>query len=77
MYFFLLLLNFTNQNGVFEIEVKEISMLPTLTASRELKNWYFNTKFLPQNHLYVNNTCTKFQGQNITKKKIFKVYQHM
>jgi len=58
----------TNQNGVFEFAMKEISMLATLIASRELKNWYFTMKFLSQ-HLYVNNTCTKFQGQKIHQKK--------
>jgi len=59
-----------NQNGVFEIAVKEISMLPTLTASQELKNWYFTTKCLPQHHLYVSNMYTKFQGQKIHQKKV-------
>jgi len=54
-----------NQNGVFEFAVKEIPVLPTLTASQELKNWYFTMKFFSQHHLYVNNTCTKFQGQKI------------
>jgi len=49
--------------------VKEISVLPTLTASQELKNWYFTRKFLSQHHLYVNNTYTKFQGQKIHQKK--------
>jgi len=44
-------------------------MLPTLKASRELKNWYFTMKFLQQNHLYDNNTCTKFQGQKFYQKK--------
>jgi len=58
-----------NQYGVFEFAMKEISMLPTLIASWELKNWYFTMKFLSQHHLYVNNTCTKFQGQKIYQKK--------
>jgi len=57
-----------NQNGVIDIAVKEISVLPTLTASRELKNWYFTMKFLPHYHLYFNNTCTKFQGKKIYQK---------
>jgi len=35
----------TNQNVVFEIAVRKISRLPTLKVSRELKNWYFPTKF--------------------------------
>jgi len=49
--------------------VREILVLSTLKASRELKNWYFTMKFLSQHHLYVNNTCTKFQGQMIHQKK--------
>jgi len=59
----------TNQNGVFQFAMKEVSVLPTLTAFRELKNWYFTMKFLSQHHLYVNNTCNKFQGQKIYQKK--------
>jgi len=41
----------TNQNVVFEFAVRKISILPTLKASRELKNWYFTTKFLPKHYL--------------------------
>jgi len=59
----------SNQNVVFEFAKREISVLPTLKASRELKNWYFTMKFFPQHHLYVNNKCNKFQGQNIYQKK--------
>jgi len=47
-------------------------VLPTWKAFRELKNWYFTMKFLPHHHLYVSNACTKFQGQKIYQKKIFK-----
>jgi len=43
-------------------------MLPTLKASRELKNWYLTIK-LKKNHLYDNNMCTKFQVQKIHYKK--------
>jgi len=59
-----------NQDGVFEIVVKEISMLLTLTTSRELKNWYFITNFVPHHHLYVNNTFVKFWGQKIHQKNV-------
>jgi len=59
----------SNQNVVFEFTMREISVLPTLKGSRELKNWYFTKKFLPQHQLYVDKTCTKFQGQNIYQKK--------
>jgi len=59
-----------DQNGVFEIAVKEIFVLSTLIAFQELKNWYFTTKVLPQHHLYVNNTCTKFQSQKIHQNKV-------
>jgi hypothetical protein len=41
----------TNQNVVFEITVRKISRLPTLKASRELKNWYFPVKFLRKHYL--------------------------
>jgi len=34
-----------NQNVVFEFAMREISVLPTLKASRELKNWYFTMNF--------------------------------
>jgi len=53
----------------FEFTLIEISVLPTLTTSQELKNWYFTMKFLSHHHVYVNNTCTKFQGQKIHPKK--------
>jgi len=59
----------SNQNVVFEFAVREILVLPTLKVSQELKIWYFNMKNLPQNHLYVNNMCTKFQGQEIYQKR--------
>jgi len=59
----------TDQNVIFEFAVKEIAVLPTLTASQELKNWNFTMEFLSQHHLYVNYTCTKFQGQKIHQKK--------
>jgi len=55
----------TNPNGVFEFAVKEISVLPILTTSQELKNWYFTMKIFPQHHLYINNTYINFQGQKI------------
>jgi len=126
----------SNQNVVSEFVVREISMLLTLKASREIKNWYFTMKILPQNLLYdnkyvyrisrpkdllekdirnlltcvvgkcfsllpnltnfqklncfffamkflekkllyVNNICSKFQGQKINTKKILTIYQHM
>jgi hypothetical protein len=41
----------TNQNVVFTIAVRKLSRLPTLKASRELKNWYFPTKILPKHYL--------------------------
>jgi len=47
----------------------KISLLPTLTPSQGLQNWYFIMKFFPQHNLYVNNTCTKFQGQKIHQKR--------
>jgi len=40
-----------NQNGVFEFVAKEISCLPTLTASLGLKIWYFTTEGFLQDHL--------------------------
>jgi len=58
----------------FEFAVREISVMPTLKASQELKNWYIAIKFLPQHHLYVSNTCIKFQGQKIYQKMIFEIY---
>jgi len=50
--------------------VKKISLQPTLRGSRELKIWYFTTKFLPQLDIYVNNTWSKFQGQKIHHLKV-------
>jgi len=60
----------TNQNVVFEIAVRKISRLPTLKVSRELKNWYFPTKFLPKHFIYVNYRYAKFQGQKIHQQKV-------
>jgi len=59
----------SNQNVVLEFTMREISMLPTLKASWELKNWYFTMNFFPRHHLYVNNRYTKIQCQNIYQKK--------
>jgi hypothetical protein len=55
----------TNQNVVFKIAVRKLSRLPTLKASRELKNWYFPTKFLPKHYLQVSYICAEFQDQKI------------
>jgi len=52
--------------------VREISMLPTLKASQELKNWYFTMKFFPQHCLSNNNMYTKFKGQKIYKGRDIK-----
>jgi hypothetical protein len=45
-----------------------ISLLPTLVASQELKI-FFAMKSLEQQILYINNICSKFQGQKINTKK--------
>jgi len=46
-----------------------LSMLPTLTPFRELKNWSFVMNFFWQENLYVNNIGKKIQGQKIYTKK--------
>jgi hypothetical protein len=46
------------------------SRLPILKASRELKNWYFPTKFLPKNYLQVNYMYANFEGQKIHRQKV-------
>jgi len=51
------------------VVVKKISLLPTLTTSQGLKKKNFTMKFLEQQVLYVNNICSKFQGQKINKEK--------
>jgi hypothetical protein len=60
----------TNQNVVFEIAMRKLSRLPTLKASRELKNWYFPSKFSAKHYLLVSYMHTKFQGQMIYQKKV-------
>jgi len=55
---------------IFQVTWKEISLLPTLTPSQGLKNWYFIMKFFPQDHLYVNDIRVKFQGQKIYTRKV-------
>lgn len=35
-----------NENGIFEYAKKETSMLSTLSALQEVKNWYFSIKIL-------------------------------
>jgi len=59
----------SNQNVFFEFVIRKISMLPTLKASQELKNWYFTMKYFAQSNLYVNKMCTNFQGQKIYQKE--------
>jgi len=51
------------------VAMKKISLLPTLIASRGLNFFLFAMKFLEHQVLYVNNICSKFQGQKINKEK--------
>jgi len=73
----------SNQNHVvFESTVREISVMPTLKASRELKNWYFNMIFKFSNFFYniifmLITLAQNFKAKTFTKIKMFKIYQHV
>jgi len=64
----------SNQNVVFEFAMREISVLPTLKASRELKigilQWNFCHNIIFILIIHVPN----FKAKRFTKKKIFEIY---
>jgi len=51
------------------VDVKNNSLLPTLTPFLGVKFFSFAMKFLSQDQLYVNNIWSKFQSQKIYTKK--------
>jgi len=63
----------TNQNGVFEFIGKEISVQPTLTPSRGLKNCFFTIKHFLHNIISMLITCVpNLKDNKFTKKRYSK-----
>jgi len=58
-----------NQMAFLNSQWRKFHICQLWQPSWELKNWYFTMKLLSQHHLYFNNTCTKFEGQNFHQKK--------
>jgi len=68
----------SNQNVIFEFVVREISILPTLKASRELKNWYFTMNFFSKTSSSVNkNTYQILRPKDLPKKRYSKSTSYM
>jgi len=51
------------------VVLREFSLLPTLTPSQGLKNYFFTVKFFTWNPLYVVNIWSKFQVEKIHPQK--------